>query len=217
MNTDTYLIDGISFPRVTRIINTVLNKQALNDWRARVGEEQASDMSEELAEIGTQVHGFIRDIIGGYSFNSTPAEVLRWAQLDRRIRNGLKAYQQCQMTLKFKPVQSEILLVSKAYGYAGTADCIAKIGRQYWLLDWKVSERLWEEVEFQLAAYWHAHNEMGGVKLAGCRAIRLDRETGIWNPDKDQLIMFPQDLERAFDAFKSILNIFNYRRDKCTK
>jgi hypothetical protein len=111
----------------------------LNDWRARIGEEQADDYSAEMAELGTQVHGFIKDIIGGYSFNSSPAELLKYSQLDRRIRNGLKAWQQCQLTLNFKPVESEILLYSKEFQFAGTTDCLCKIGRSYWLLDWKVS------------------------------------------------------------------------------
>ncbi len=204
-----YYIDGKSYIRTTEIL-TILNRPGLNRWQANLGTEAAEDYSEQMREIGSQVHSFIAQIIKGYSFCATPEDGLKYAQLDKTIRNGLKAWNQAMLSVPFKPIESELFLISKKYGYAGTTDCLARIGHRKWLLDWKCSSRLWPiEVKLQLAAYYHAYQESIGGKIEGCRAIRLDRDNGKWCP-KDQLILIQPELDNTFEVFKYLLEVWRY-------
>ncbi len=206
-----YYIDGKKYIRATTVLS-VLNKKGLNDWRANVGAEVADAWTETTRDIGLEVHRLINEIINGKSFSDTPAHILEWTQLDNPIKNGLRAYEQARLTLGFKPVLSELLLVSEKYDYAGTTDCLVKFGRYPWLLDWKVASRLWPETEYQLAAYYNAYREMTGKKLSGAMAIRLDRDTGRWTPP-DRIIMYPDELEKKFELYKSLLAIWREEND----
>jgi len=201
-----YHVDGKPYPRVTRILS-VLNRPSLVSWLSRNSQEVTEQWTQETRDIGTEVHRLISEIIGGRLFSDTPAHILEWTQLDESIRNGIRAFEQARLTLKFVPVQTEMLLVSKQHTYAGTTDCLAEMNGEPWLLDWKVASQLWPEVEYQLAAYWNAYKEMTGKDIAGCMAIRLSRDTGKWTK-KDRLIMTPEKLAQKFDVFRCILKVW---------
>jgi hypothetical protein len=209
-----YIIDSKPYVRVTEVLNTVMNKPGLVKWIGGVGIAFAENKRNECRDIGTEVHKIISEIINGRSFNDTPENIMQWTLLSPEIKYGVIAWMQAQLSIPFKPVQSELLLISEKYGYAGTTDCLCKIGKQKWLLDWKVASKLWPEVKFQMAAYYSAYLEMTGKKLAGARAIRLDRDTGKWT-FQDQLIMTPEELTEAFqEGFLPLLKVYRYNKEK---
>ncbi len=116
-----YWTDVWEYPRVSRI-NSVLNRPFLNKWQANLGTELAEEWTNQTRDIGVECHAYIAKLIGGYSIPKP-----EWDGLAPEIRNGLVAWEQARQTLKFKPVESELLLVSHKYGYAGTTDCVAEI------------------------------------------------------------------------------------------
>lgn len=220
-----YYEDGQKFVRVTEVLSC-LNRPGLNKWQANLGTELAEEYSSQMRDIGSEVHGFIAQIIKGYSFRQSPEDGLKYAQLDKTIRNGLKAWNQAMLSIPFKPVQSEIFLISKKYGYAGTTDCLARIGHKKWLLDWKTGTifdprtgEIYPEIPLQLAAYYHAYKETyPSHKLTGCAAVHLSRDTGLWTP-KDIYKMDEGQLEKTFDAFAHLIEVWKYLTEgfKCHK
>jgi len=65
-------------------------------------------------------------------------------------------------------VASEIMVYSKKYGYAGTADWVGylwdKKKKKYelWLVDWKISKTTDRSYDLQLVSYWKAFGETYG-------------------------------------------------------
>jgi hypothetical protein len=208
-----YIVDNEPFVRVTEVLS-VHNRPMLNKWMANVGAVYAEEWSTQCQDIGTEVHRLISEIIKGRSFNDTPAHIMEWTLLSPEIKYGVIAWMQAQMSIPFKPVESEVFVISRKYGFAGTTDCIARIKKRLWSLDWKVASKLWPEVKFQLSAYYQAYKEMTGKSLAGAMAIRLDRDTGKWQYS-DQLVMTPEELTEAFtEGFLPLLKVYKYNKEK---
>ncbi len=194
-----YHRDGIDYIRVSRV-TSVPNKPLLNRWRGNLGNDAADLWTEETSEIGVQTHKFISEIHRGKKFNT-----VEWVQLDARIQNALMVSQVALKTLKIKSVQTEVTLFSPL-GYAGTTDMEARIGRERWLVDWKVASKLWPEVILQLSAYYFAYLATYPRKtLAGCMAIRLDRDGKPFNPRTDVWRFVQDDLLSPYDAFLGLL------------
>lgn len=63
-NGNGYTIDGLWYPRVTRIVS-IKNKPGLSNFYNEVGEEGAKAISERSAEEGTLVHQVAESIILG--------------------------------------------------------------------------------------------------------------------------------------------------------
>src|SRR5208282_6385084 len=60
----------------------------------------------------------------------------------------------------FKPLMVEFTVVSKKYGYAGTADLLAEVDGVLTLVDWKTGKAVYKEAHLQNAAYRNALQEM---------------------------------------------------------
>ena len=55
--------DGNAVASVTTILDRTKDKTQLNEWRKRVGEQKANEISTEAASIGTRMHKFLEDYI----------------------------------------------------------------------------------------------------------------------------------------------------------
>lgn len=203
-----YYVDGVPVPRVTEILS-VLNRPGLNRWQASVGLDEAESRRDMAADIGTEAHSLIHLMNKG-----TPITPILWATLADELKNCIRAYRQAQDKIKFKPVQSELFLIGD--GYAGTTDCLAKIGKELWLLDWKTgticdpqTKVIYPEIRYQLAAYFKACKE----KLEGCMAIHLNKENGIFNGNDIYKITQPQ-IDRAYECFRAALTLWKDKEEK---
>ncbi len=208
---DYYYLEGVQYPRVTRVCASRHN-QELEDWKVAQGKEKAEEHTNQARDAGSEIHDIIHRIIKGEAVSKG-----EWDGYAQEIRNGLTAWERARQELKFKPKETEIILVSKIYQFAGTADCLAKIGKEFWLLDWKSggikhpkTAEPYEEIKLQLSAYYHAFNEMTGQELDGCRALRIDRLTGNWNPT-EQIIMEPKELKHYFEGFLGLLSYYKWK------
>ena len=61
--------EGNEYPSVTTVLS-ILNKKAIMEWRARVGEEEANRISSQAAARGSKVHDMIEDYVLGREVNS---------------------------------------------------------------------------------------------------------------------------------------------------
>lgn len=161
------LPDGSRVPSVTTILEKTKPaeaKQALQEWRNRVGVERAQQITTEAANRGTRMHTYLEryvknDDIG--EFPSNPFAQPSWFMAAKVILDGLKhvdEYWGCEVPLYYSGL------------YAGTTDCVGVWKGQPAILDFKQTnkpkKREWIDDYFlQLAAYAAAHNDTHGTEI----------------------------------------------------
>lgn len=154
--------DGEKLPSVTTILEATKSeesKQALNEWRKRVGFAKAKEITAEAAGRGTRMHKFIEDYIktGVVSDpGSNPYSKQSHGMAEAIIQHGLSKCNELwgtEVSLYFPKV------------YAGTTDLVGIHDGSPAIMDHKQTNKLkkreWIEDYFvQLVAYALAHNEL---------------------------------------------------------
>ncbi len=139
-----YEIDGIWYPRVTKIVE-IKAKPALYRFYAKMENfESAERMKEISAQEGTLVHDTIEKILTGKPYD-----------IDDRITPSVGAFFRFleEHEISVKPEHVEVRLVNKDERYAGTLDAIAKIGGKIGVLDIKTSQEIYRDYNLQTSAY----------------------------------------------------------------
>jgi len=139
-------------------------KQALRDWKNRIGHERAQQITTEAANRGTRMHTYLEryvktDDIG--ELPSNPFAQPSWFMAAQVILEGLQhvdEYWGCEVPLYYSGL------------YAGTSDCVGVWRGQPAILDFKQTnkpkKREWINDYFlQLAAYAAAHNDTHGTQI----------------------------------------------------
>jgi len=92
---------------------------------------------------------------------------------------GVNAFLDWVTENKVKFVSAEQFLYSRKYDYCGAADAVARLngGKELYLIDYKTSGGLYNDVMMQTAAYAKAYEEMGYGKIKGRYAVRLEKRT----------------------------------------
>ena len=194
-----YEIDGLSLPSVTTILK-IRNNPALNRWASNLGTELSEQISEETAEIGKQIHSYVTRLIKGI-----PIIKLEWMQLSEEIKNGIRAYERFRLQVKFEGMETEKMVYSVKYKFAGTLDAIGKIGKDKILVDFKTGERFYPSMFAQVTAYYKAHCEMTeNPRIKELLVINLNRNTGV--PDIHQFKV--KDIQPYWNYFKACLRLF---------
>ena len=160
--------DGNGVPSVTTVLDKTKSeetREALRQWRNRVGQQTAQQITTEAAGRGPSMHKFIERWLAGEDI-SVPGSNLVHQQAHKmatKVIDGL-----------IKPNITEIwgseinLYFPKLY--AGTTDCVGLWQGEPAIIDFKQTnkpkKREWIEDYFlQLAAYAQAHDEMHGTKI----------------------------------------------------
>jgi genome maintenance exonuclease 1 len=159
--------DGEKLPSVTTILDATKSeesKQALNNWRKRVGSVQAQAITTEAAGRGTRMHKWLENYIKTGSTGepgSNPYSIQSHTMAHSIINQGLvkcNEYWGTEVPLYFPKV------------YAGTTDLCGVHDGSEAIMDHKQTnkpkKREWIDDYFvQLAAYANAHNELHGTKI----------------------------------------------------
>jgi len=159
--------DGYAVPSVTTILDATKPeeaKQALREWRKRVGEQKAKEITTEAAGRGTRMHKFLENHVktGDTGKPGSNPYSIQSHQMAQTIIN--KGFSNCQefwgteVSLYFPEV------------YAGTTDLVGVHSGAEAIMDHKQTnkpkKREWIDDYFlQLAAYATAHNEVYGTKI----------------------------------------------------
>jgi hypothetical protein len=188
-----YEINGVQYPSVTQITG-MLDKPALLHWASNCAVDYIQENLEALtdpidthrgeavlsdarnayklkrdtaAELGTQVHKAIEDHINGLD-------------VDLDVP-GYQAFLQWEEMNHVEWEQTEVQVYSDLYGYAGRFDAIAKVNGHRYLIDFKTSSGIYDEMKWQLCAYRQAYNEMleeGQERIEHMAILHLDKKTG---------------------------------------
>ena len=152
--------DGKRLPSVTTILDrtkTEESKQALAQWRTRVGAQRAQQITTEAANRGTRMHTYLERYIRNGVLETRPSNPFAWpshAMAQVVIEQGLKNVSEIwgvEIPLYFPDI------------YAGTTDGVGVHLASETILDYKQTnppkKREWIDDYFmQLAAYALAHN-----------------------------------------------------------
>ena len=173
-NQGTGLPEYQFIPSVTWISSHYPKGVAFYKWLSGTGWDESQALKNAGGNRGSKVHKAIENLVAGevvrmndkYKNNSTGNE----EELTVEEYQAIMSFANWANKVKPKFLSSEITVVSKEYGYAGTVDCVAEIDGQVWIIDWKTSQNIWPEMEIQISAYKNALCEMKkttkDVKLA---------------------------------------------------
>lgn len=152
---------GLSYPSITTVVG-LFSKDAIVEWRKRVGEEEANKISRKATNRGTKVHQLCEDYINGseidgskYSITDVESFVRLKNIIDQNIDNV-----HCQETRLY----SDYLKV------AGTVDCIAEYAGRLSIIDFKTARKPKKEEYIlgyfcQATAYAIMYEELTGIPV----------------------------------------------------
>jgi genome maintenance exonuclease 1 len=161
------LPDGSKVPSVTTILDKTKpqeTREALNNWKKRVGEQRAQQITTEAANRGTRMHAYLEQYILQDDMKPLPENPFAhpsWFMAAEVILKGL-----CHVD-EFWGTEVPVYYSGL---YAGTTDCLGVWKGRPAIMDFKqsnkVKKREWIEDYFlQLAAYAAAHNETYGTNI----------------------------------------------------
>lgn len=154
---------GKEYPSITTVLSSY-NKQAIYEWRQRVGEEEANRVSRKASNRGTKLHNTVEK----YLLNEMSPLQMHSIMPDTK-----------ELFLKLKPILDE--KVNNIYGIeqplfsdklqvAGRCDCIGEWDNQISIIDWKTANYSKEKNQIanyfmQAAAYAEMFGERTGIEI----------------------------------------------------
>lgn len=150
--------DGDTVPSVTTILGATKDMTFLIEWRKRVGEQKAREITTEAAGVGTAMHANLeRFLVGEQRLpGNHPVQVKAHAMANNIILKGLSEVDEVwamEQSLWFPGL------------YSGTTDLVGVYKGQPAVMDYKQTNKPkkaeWvEDYKMQLVAYILAHNEV---------------------------------------------------------
>ena len=161
------LPDGSKVPSVTTILDRTKSeekRQVLANWRRRVGEQKAQEITTEAANRGTRMHAYLEHYMLNDDMKPLPGNPFAhpsWFMAAEVILQGL-----CHVN-EFWGAEVPVYYSGL---YAGTTDCLGVWKKRPAIMDFKQTnkpkKREWIDDYFvQLCAYAEAHNELHGTRI----------------------------------------------------
>jgi hypothetical protein len=185
--------DGHKVPSVTTILDATKpeeSKKALREWRKRVGEKQAQQITTEAAGRGTRMHKWLENYVKTGSTGEP----------------GTNPYSQQSHKMAKNIIEKGLINCNEFWGteislyypeiYAGTTDLAGIHAGSEAIMDYKQTNKLkkreWIGDYFlQLTAYANAHNKVWGTNIRKgvifmCSADNIYQEFIIEGPEFDE-------------------------------
>ena len=186
--------DGESLPSVTTILSATKDMTHLNEWKKRIGEDKAKQITTEAAGVGTAMHSNLERFIAGIQRQpgNNPVHVQANSMADQIIINGLSDVNEVwamEQSLYFPGL------------YSGTTDLVAVYKDNPSVCDYKQTNKPkkaeWVEDYFlQLVAYILAHNEVYGTDIREGHVFMCSRAC-----EYQQFDLLPQDFNKYQDMW----------------
>ena len=186
--------DGEKLPSVTTILGATKDMTALNEWRKRIGEDKAAQITREAAGVGTAMHANLERFIIGEQRQpgNNPVHVQANAMANVIIENGLSRLSEVwalEQSLYFPGL------------YSGTTDGIGVFDGEPAVFDHKQTnkpkkEEWVEDYYLQLTAYILAHNEVYGTDIRRGVVFMCSRDL-----QYQQFDLLPQDFNKYQDLW----------------
>jgi genome maintenance exonuclease 1 len=187
---------GKKYPSVTTVTG-LLKKDIINEWRKRVGDEEANKISSKAAKRGTRIHTLCEK----YLLNEEVSVQLFDAEMWNSMRPLLDDID--DIYALEQPLYSDHLQV------AGTVDCIAKYKGKLSVIDFKSSKRIKHRDDIhdyfiQCSAYAVAFEELTGIPVP--------RLVILMAVDDEKPLVFNEKRNDWIEEFKTLR--LEYKRQK---
>jgi hypothetical protein len=186
--------DGESLPSVTTILSATKDMTHLNEWKKRVGEQKAKEITTEAAGVGTAMHANLERFLAGLQRQpgNNPVHVQANSMADQIILNGLSKVDEVwamEQSLYFPGL------------YSGTTDLVGVYEGEPAVMDHKQTNRPkkeeWvEDYKIQLVAYILAHNEVYKTDIKRGVVFMCSRAC-----EYQQFDLLPQDFNKYQDMW----------------
>jgi genome maintenance exonuclease 1 len=203
-----YSLSGKLYPGVTTILGKTQPKKktkSLEDWRKRVGEEEANRISKAALDRGTALHRMIEEhLMIGY--NPWLSE-----EDDATLEEVIPYWDSIYPTLLCvnSPLLIEGTVWDEKTGFAGSVDCIAVYNGYLRLIDWKTASNAnyldskVTDYAIQLSAYRMAIHSIYGLLIDNASIV-----IALPNSPAIVLDLGVEELDRGFKKFCSRLKAF---------
>lgn len=198
---DYYEIDGVKYPRVTRILQ-VIEKPGLARWRGRVGNLEADRKQVEGSDFGTRFHEVCGEIHQGMHMQRG------WQPPGDMRHMAFNYISWLHQNVKDIIIQEQVVH-SIEHGYAGKPDLVARLldDKLPSVVDIKTSKYPSIDWPLQLTAYREALAEEGHATER--RLIVQVMKT----PPYDILMYEYTDHEGDAEVWRNVLNYWRWTLD----
>jgi ATP-dependent exoDNAse (exonuclease V) beta subunit len=190
-----------ALPSVTTILDFTKDKTKLDEWKQRVGDEEAERIRISAAAVGTAMHSFIE----GHIKNRPIRPAKNW--------NHLKGFRMGSSLMEtyfehLEEVWGNEVMVFKRGKYAGTTDLVGVYKGKPSIVDFKqtnkMKKREWVDDYFmQLAAYAGAHNDQHGTNIRD-GVILMASQTG----ECQEFIITGREFDHYLDLWRAKVDDF---------
>lgn len=181
--------------------NVISHGQIITEGHIEEACKQHSIKTKEAGDTGTFIHALVSKWI-------KQEEII--IPDDDKVRNGFDAFLKFQQEHKAKWLESEKIVYSQIFDFAGILDAVAEIDDKLVLVDFKSSNSLYPEYAFQAAAYQLAYEEMTGKKIDHRLIIRFGKDDGQFEVKKYE------ENDKDIDGFLACLNLKNRLKELST-
>lgn len=185
------------FSSVTTYLNAYPTSEQLTKWVADNGFHESRVLRDEAGRKGTKIHSAIEDLFAGNTLYSGGFTTEEFAKI--------KSFVDWHAEYNPEIIATEMPIFSKKGGYAGTVDCIAKIGDELCLIDWKSSKSIHNSFYLQIAAYANAVEENTDLKIQNTAILQL----GAQNKNGYRFVLEP-DWKKNYKVFLSVRDTWLY-------
>ena len=143
---------------------------------------------DQAAEDGREAHRYIAALLGsGGSINNAP----------EHLRPAVEAAVDWLEEMQIVPVMPECVVWHPEHQYAGTVDLVGRNStRGLVVVDWKRSSGIYDDHEYQVAAYAEAVEVLTGEPVRDTYVVRLPR-----TPDERYEAKRVEDRDTALDVY----------------
>jgi genome maintenance exonuclease 1 len=187
---------GKKYPSVTTVTG-LLKKDIINEWRKRVGDEEANKISSKAAKRGTRIHTLCEKYLLNEEVSAEMFDNEMWNSMRPLLDDIDDIYALEQ------PLYSDHLQV------AGTVDCIARYKGKLSVIDFKSSKRIKHRDDIhdyfiQCSAYAVAFEELTGIPVP--------RLVILMAVDDEKPLVFNEKRNDWIEEFKTLR--LEYKRQK---
>ncbi|MDP2669153.1 MAG: hypothetical protein Q8P07_04945, partial [bacterium] len=142
-----YTIDGVWFPRVTKIVSIKAKPALLYYYAEAASFKAAQEITTKSAEEGTMIHEAVEGLLLGKN-----------PEINPQIKPAVDAFKVFweKNNIQVTPELVERRVVHYDHRYAGTVDALALIGGKFGVMDIKTSQAIYRDYNLQTSAYMDA-------------------------------------------------------------
>ena len=203
-----HLSDGTRIPSVTTIINRYKDSGGLIWWAWNEGIEGRDyrDTRDKAADAGTLAHEMVEDWL---TTGREPRPIDGDSDVEEKALGAFCAFLSWWNQSKIQVIDQEMQMVSEEHRFGGTPDAIGEFDGELCLLDWKSSNRIYQDYLIQLAAYkalWEENNPDKPL-TGGFHLCRFAKEHGDFSHH-----YFPN-LDEAWEAFLLMRRLYDLDKE----